>query len=462
MKTSTDIELFENLKLELRRGCLIVAVLAQLRQEHYGYTLRKALEDLGLAIDEGTLYPLLRRLESQGLLASEWREENKRNKRFYRPPGRRADPETAAGRVADHQPIARTNFAGGIALMELLERYLQAVRFWLPRAQQEDIIAELGDDLRSQIEDKETALGRPVNEDELAAILQQTGHPMRVAARYQPQQSLIGPVLFPLYKFVLKMVTLFYLVPWVLVWIALVVFVPSHRADNPALTVLGGWASLWANAFVIFGIITLVFALLERFQSRIKSFHQWDPRKLPALPRRKDHVPRLESVFELVFSGLFILGWLALPGIAREMFAPASRILVANPALNVYYWLALIPTCLGMAQQFVNLFRPQWIWLRPPARLLSTALILGITAAMLKLYPYFTVVSGLPAGDAKDAARYANLAFAANQISHWGLICFAVALCIAVFVFAYQTVQIIRKYKRGGHDRASVQISQVL
>jgi PadR family transcriptional regulator len=79
-----DVDLFENLRLELRRGCLVVAVLAQLRQEHYGYTLRKALEDLGLAIDEGTLYPLLRRLESQGLLASEWREENKRNKRFYR------------------------------------------------------------------------------------------------------------------------------------------------------------------------------------------------------------------------------------------------------------------------------------------------------------------------------------------------------------------------------------------
>ena len=84
MNNSTDTELFENLKLELRRGCLIVAVLAQLRQEHYGYTLRKALDDLGLAIDEGTLYPLLRRLENQGLLASEWREENKRNKRFYR------------------------------------------------------------------------------------------------------------------------------------------------------------------------------------------------------------------------------------------------------------------------------------------------------------------------------------------------------------------------------------------
>ena len=75
---------FENLKLELRRGCLVLAVLAQLRVEHYGYTLRKALADDGLEIEESTLYPLLRRLETQGLLVSEWREEDKRNKRFYR------------------------------------------------------------------------------------------------------------------------------------------------------------------------------------------------------------------------------------------------------------------------------------------------------------------------------------------------------------------------------------------
>jgi len=77
-------ELFDSLRLELRRGCLILAVLAQLREEHYGYTLRKALADQGLAIEESTLYPLLRRLETQGLLTSEWREEEKRNKRFYR------------------------------------------------------------------------------------------------------------------------------------------------------------------------------------------------------------------------------------------------------------------------------------------------------------------------------------------------------------------------------------------
>ena len=79
-----ETDLFENLRMELRRGAVIVAVLAQLRAEDYGYGLRKALAERGMAIDENTLYPLLRRLEAQRLLTSEWREEDRRNKRFYR------------------------------------------------------------------------------------------------------------------------------------------------------------------------------------------------------------------------------------------------------------------------------------------------------------------------------------------------------------------------------------------
>ena len=79
-----DADIFETLRQELRRGTLILAVLAQLKVERYGYSLRQALAEVGLEIDEGALYPMLRRLESQGVLTSEWREEDKRNKRFYR------------------------------------------------------------------------------------------------------------------------------------------------------------------------------------------------------------------------------------------------------------------------------------------------------------------------------------------------------------------------------------------
>src|ERR1700738_2136744 len=81
---TVEPHVLEKLRSELRRGSLILAVLAQLRSEQYGYTLRKALAEHGMAIDEGTLYPLLRRLETQGLLVSEWRGEDKTNKRFYR------------------------------------------------------------------------------------------------------------------------------------------------------------------------------------------------------------------------------------------------------------------------------------------------------------------------------------------------------------------------------------------
>jgi DNA-binding PadR family transcriptional regulator len=80
---SAENDVYETLRLELRRGSLIVAVLGLLRAEHYGYTLRKALAAEGVEIDEGALYPMLRRLETQGLLTSHWREEAKRNKRFY-------------------------------------------------------------------------------------------------------------------------------------------------------------------------------------------------------------------------------------------------------------------------------------------------------------------------------------------------------------------------------------------
>ena len=78
-----ESDLFESLRAELRRGSLSLAVLARLREERYGYTLRQALAGDGLDMEESTLYPLLRRLETQGLLVSEWREEEKRKKRFY-------------------------------------------------------------------------------------------------------------------------------------------------------------------------------------------------------------------------------------------------------------------------------------------------------------------------------------------------------------------------------------------
>ena len=76
-------ETFIKLELELRRGVIVLAALSQLKSPQYGYSLRQALSERGMEIDEGTLYPLLRRLEAQGLIASEWRVETGPPRRYY-------------------------------------------------------------------------------------------------------------------------------------------------------------------------------------------------------------------------------------------------------------------------------------------------------------------------------------------------------------------------------------------
>ncbi|MDX9991046.1 MAG: PadR family transcriptional regulator [Anaerolineales bacterium] len=104
----TNNTLLENNVLELRRGVIVLAVLSQLGQEQYGYSLLKLLSDQGLEIDQGTLYPLLRRLESQGLLESVWRLEEARPRRYY--------VVSDAGK--EILPQLKNEWAGIIAMMD--------------------------------------------------------------------------------------------------------------------------------------------------------------------------------------------------------------------------------------------------------------------------------------------------------------------------------------------------------
>src|SRR5450631_915853 len=92
--------------------------------------------------------------------------------------------------------------------MDLIDRYLQAVKFWLPEPQKNDIAAELSEDIDAQVAEREVQLGRPVNEAEVGEILKRIGRPVLVANRYFPRESLIGPILFPVYRFVLKIAML--------------------------------------------------------------------------------------------------------------------------------------------------------------------------------------------------------------------------------------------------------------
>lgn len=170
--------------------------------------------------------------------------------------------------------------------IELVDRYLQAVRFWLPKTRKlEDLLAELGEDLRSQIEEKETEVGTPLDKQGVAAILKRCGSPMVVAARLGPKKYLIGPTLYPIYKFVLKMVLL-----WILVPVFIFIVGPvnlSNSGGNWAVAALTTLGNLWGGLFIAAGIITLVFAILERTHAIADIHSKWDPLSLPPVQKER-------------------------------------------------------------------------------------------------------------------------------------------------------------------------------
>src|SRR5450432_353116 len=254
--------------------------------------------------------------------------------------------------------------------MELLERYLQAVKFWLPNEQKQDIIAELSEDLRSQIEDRETELGRNLNEAEIEAILKERGRPLLVANRYQPQQYLIGPVLFPIYRFVLKIVALCYLLPWVIVWLCLLAFSPSYRVShgNWAMSAMAGWSSLWVLAVSAFGIVTLVFTVLEHAQAKSRFLENWNPRRLPPL-RDPNQIKRSASIGELAgnFALIWWISYLSSPLLVNR---PEIRVTLSHSWTYLFRSLLLLAIC-NMALAGWNLMRPYWTGLRATLRLVT-------------------------------------------------------------------------------------------
>jgi hypothetical protein len=295
--------------------------------------------------------------------------------------------------------------------MDLVDRYLHAVGFWLPKAQQHDIIAELSEDLRSQIEEKETELGRSLTETEMEAILKQRGRPLLVANRYLPQRSLIGPVLFPIYWFVLKLVALFYLLPWILVWAGLVSFSPSYRAEHTSagwLRAIGSaWSAWWAIAVFAVGTVTIVFAVLEQFQSKSRFLENWNPRKLPPA-RNPNQIPRSSSLIEVVVNFAFGIWWIDVMSTLIPLDRPEIRI-VLSPVWRYFFWGFLFLALVNAVVGGVNLARPYWTVLRASVRLATDC-----TASALFCWMFKASVIAEITGAKIPPARAAEITTAIN------------------------------------------------
>ena len=257
--------------------------------------------------------------------------------------------------------------------MQLLERYLQAVKFWLPKEQKEDIIAELSEDIHSQIDEKEAELGRKLNEDELESILKQRGRPILVANRYLPQQHLIGPVLFPIYRLVLKIVMLCYVVPWTATWIALLIFNSGYAtkfAGHSWFEILGSlWASLWGTAFLAASTVTLVFAILERVQLESHFLEEWNPRKLPPV-NNPNLIPRFNSILEVAANMVFCVWWTAQMSSNVVLNQVNLRISLA-PAWRYFFWGFFVIAFVNIALGVANFTRPYWTAGRATVRLIT-------------------------------------------------------------------------------------------
>ena len=240
--------------------------------------------------------------------------------------------------------------------MDLLERYLQAVRKYLPwtlsRSRQDDIMAELRSDFESQLEERESDLGRPLTEGEMIDWLKHLGAPIQVAGRYQPVQYLIGPTLFPMYLYVLRMA---------LIWSAVVyciVAIISLWAGAPNIGSIVDWVgrvpgTLLNTAFWV----TLIFVVLEYILARHPHVlppmdgisAEWSPSKLPPLEKVPAKKTRsfAQAVAEVIFGYLFFFWLLLIPRYPFLWLGPSVYYLRTSPIAPAsiwwtFYWVALV------------------------------------------------------------------------------------------------------------------------
>jgi hypothetical protein len=343
--------------------------------------------------------------------------------------------------------------------MDLLDRYLQAVRFWLPKSQkQDDLIAELGEDLRSQIEAKEEELGRPLDKNEVGEILKRCGPPMIVGARLGPKHYLIGPGLFPIYTFVLKMVLF-----WILVPVFIFIVGPTHLASSKDLgsAIASTIGDLWSGLFIAAGVITLVFAILERTNAQVAAACKWNPDSLPPLRTTERKPSMLKVVCELGF-GVFGLVWLLLlPQHPWMILGPAAAFLKAAPMWHTFYIPILLLGVFGLLRGAITLGRPEWTWFPHLAEVVQMALTLVLLNFMLNAagqppngawHPFLMIADAAKgSAQARHVAAIVNVSILLSLAATW------LGISIGMVVHVWQFLVYLRKRDSNARQAASLQ-----
>jgi hypothetical protein len=316
--------------------------------------------------------------------------------------------------------------------MDLLERYLQAVGQYLPAKGKDDTLAELRANLLAEMDGRVEELGRPLDEAEVAAVLEQHGRPVIVAARYLPQHSLIGPGLFPLYWFTL-------LKSFPLVALA-------YAAVQMANFIFGGGTNIGAAighfpyvAFTFWGVVTLGFAVFEfaqgRYFAQVKFAKEWNPRELPALSQQKG--PSFANrVADLIVNALIFLWVLAVPAHPYLVLGPGGSVrglpFGLSPEWHIFYSQIVGLLGLMLALKFVVLFTNSVSW-RKGVELATQAVSILILVVMVQARTYF---APSPSGRLPSLQILTSVNYSIN-------LGFKIALAVSIVKFVWDLWQMV-------------------
>ncbi len=306
--------------------------------------------------------------------------------------------------------------------MNWLDRYVWAVKRYLPKRMRDDIGEELQSLLEEKMDEGQHEKGGPLQEADTLALLKDFGHPLEVASRYRSQRVLIGESLFPIYKQVLKYLVFTLLTVYLVLTLveASGIFEWWPENMNGSIEHIGLW-------YVI--IVTALFYALETYLSRIDFFGRWNPKKLPLIHEDWANIPLASSITSLLF---IVLWFMILCAINNEyswaIFAGQSDGLAASFVI----WLkaqALLQFLLTTA----NVFAPYWTRFK----LLSNALLnvlfslIVIKALMVGDWASTAIHELAEGAEPEEAAPFLDLVDLVMTINLW--IILLVALSIAVF-----------------------------
>lgn len=321
--------------------------------------------------------------------------------------------------------------------MELLDKYLQNVRTYLPREQRDDIIKELSDNILSQMEDKESELGRPLTAVEQEAIIKQHGEPMTVVGSYQLDtrsvafgRLLIGPVLYPFYIRVLSITMGLSLAAHLLISMAL-------YAAGQLITIEGLISSLIVHLAIQFSIITVIFTAAQANAIRFPDV--WDPvaqvfENSGTIGAKGES--RFEAFAELVVLVVVFLWLLNVETSQTLILGAGGAVLTFAPIWQTLYIPALLLTFAGIANSAIIILCPEWTRFR-----LFTSVLIDVAALILGgvlLMAGEWIVLANPAAAPHDALQMVD---SINNIAFW---CLLISLFVCGGMALFDTYKLLR------------------